>query len=247
MNNSFSFDEYERILMRYKESNIDFNEVGTQDSFSLLRHDVEFSVERALEIAKLDSKHKIKSSFLFQVNSDSYNIGSHVNKRIIKKISQLGGNIGLHLYVSHLDENDWESFHHELEYQSSIFMELLEMNIDRFSVHRPPKWILENRNDYIGGIINMYGESFFEYSDSPVNIKYIADSRHNFNYGHPLDNFEYSKFQLLLHPDEWSKDGLNAESNFALLFKENSEKFEQNLLNESSHFIKYKDKLSKKF
>ena len=85
----------------------------------------------------------------------------------------------------------------------------------------------------------------FEYSDSPVNIKYIADSRHNFNYGHPLDNFEYTKFQLLLHPDEWSKDGLNAESNFALLFKENSEKFEQNLLNESSHFIKYKDKVSK--
>ena len=85
MNNSFSFDEYERILVRYKESNIDFDEVGTQDTFSLLRHDVEFSVERALEISKLDSKHKIKSSFLFQVNSDSYNLGSHVNKRIIKQ------------------------------------------------------------------------------------------------------------------------------------------------------------------
>ena len=81
------------------------------------------------------------------------------------------------------------------------------LRIDRFSFHRLPDWVLAKRSNILGGLINMYGPAFFEFSKKPLEIKYLADSQHRFLYGHPLDDHKFSKFQILLHPDEWTKFG----------------------------------------
>ena len=48
----------------------------------------------------------------------------------------------------------------------------------------------------------------------------MADSKHRFSYGHPLDNLKYNKYQLLLHPDEWTPIGHPEGKNFTSLIKE---------------------------
>ena len=86
------------------------------------------------------------------------------------------------------------------------------MDCNYFSYHRPPKWVLENRNDEISGMINAYGPSFFEFSSNPKEIIYLADSQHKWTYGHPLDRLSSAKIQILTHPDEWTLNGDNDDN-----------------------------------
>ena len=109
----FSYENYRKILLKFKECFYDFSDVSDKNSFVLLRHDVEFSTQRALQIAKIEYLEGVKSSFLFQVRSNAYNVLSIFNREIIKQILELGHKVGLHLYVSHIKKNDWNKL--ELE------------------------------------------------------------------------------------------------------------------------------------
>lgn len=225
----FSFAEYREILKKYKPVNCDFTEIDNRDSFALIRHDVEFNVERAMKLAEIDSECGVVSSFLFQVRSNAYNLMSSINAARILRIRRLGLKIGLHFHVGELQENDWASLERELLGQASIFELATGITVDRFSYHRPPKWVLENRDDRFAGLINVYGKSYFEYIPHPSDIKYIADSRHRYDYGHPLSDFDFKRFQILLHPDEWSIHGMNEYDNFRALENENLAELERTM------------------
>ena len=54
----FSFEEYGLIMDKIKDRIVNFKDLKT-DNFILLRHDVEFSLDRALEIALIE-KQKLR-------------------------------------------------------------------------------------------------------------------------------------------------------------------------------------------
>lgn len=235
----FSYVNYEKILEKYFSSVMDYNDALSSECFTLIRHDVEFDVARALEMAKIDNHYGAQSSFLFQVRSNAYNILSQVNTDIIWQIKEMGLHVGLHLYVTHIAEEDWATLDEELSAQKTIMEKGLGFKIDRFSFHRPPDWILKNRNDIINGLLNLYGKSFFEYTETPKNpkfIKYLADSRHRWDYGDPLGEHDYKKFHLMVHPDEWSNEALAQDDNFKKLQTDNSAAFQNTLRAETKNF-----------
>ncbi len=238
IHNQFSYKSYRKILQKYKNQFCDFANIQGKNSYVLLRHDVEFSPLRALKIAKIEHSENISSSFLFQVRSNAYNVLSTINRKIINEILNLGHKVGIHFYVTDIEKNQWDLLETELLKQADILSLAINKNIDRFSYHRPPKWILENRENKIKSLINMYGKSFFELSDTPKSIKYLADSKHCFPYGHPIENSSFKKIQILLHPDEWSDIGFNAKENFALLAKEHLEQLELTFKTETKIYSK---------
>ena len=242
-NKSFSLNEYQNILNAYKGRFVKFDEVK-KETFVILRHDVEYSVKRALTIAELESKNNVSSTFFFKVRSNVYNPFSRINIEKINKIKKMGHDIGLHFYVTHLKNKNINELRSELNQQKNIFEQGLNIECKSFSFHRPPLWVLEIREDYIDGLINAYGPSYFEFSKTPQKIKYISDSQHKWNFGHPLDFINLQKLQLLFHPDEWSKKGdNNYEEFFNDLIKENNDEFLLYLENETKHFENYKKKL----
>jgi len=212
----FSYDEYRTIISKYKPTVCDYAEVFNKTSFSIIRHDVEFSPHDAVEIAKIDHELGISSTFFFQTNSGAYNLSSFKNQERLRFIDSLGHHVGLHFYVTQLEENDWKGLYQELDRQTEILAIALGQRIDRFSFHRPPKWALARREDYMNGMINAYGPSFFEFTldCQPGNIKYFADSNHQWKYGYALDEFPHQQYQILLHPDEWSQAGCVLSENF---------------------------------
>ena len=243
---NFSYESYCKIINKYFDSIIDFNDINGKKNFALIRHDVEFSVERAYDLAKMNEKLGVKdASFLFQVKSNAYNICSKDNALLVNKIKNLGFFVGLHFYISHIEVDDWKSLEKELLLQTKLFCIATGIKIDRFSYHRPPQWVLKNNSDRIKGLINMYGKSYFEFSDNPKEIKYYADSNHTFKYGDPLKNSDFKKFQILLHPDEWTKKGLNESDNFFSLIRENETNFRKILEKENKNFKNYKHSFSK--
>ena len=84
----------------------------------------------------------------------------------------------------------------------------------------------------------MYGKSFFELSDSPKKIKYLADSKHAFSYGDPIEDYDFKKIQILLHPDEWSDNGYQAKENFNSLEKEHLDQLKLTFKTETKIYSK---------
>tara|TARA_R110002110_G_scaffold3187_5_gene16390 strand:+ start:2699 stop:3379 length:681 start_codon:yes stop_codon:yes gene_type:complete len=223
---TFSYEEYKKIIDHY--SICDFKEIGKE--FTVLRHDVEFSPERALKLAKINEELNVQGTFFFQVFSDAYNTLSDNTKTFIYRILDLNQKIGLHVYVSTCF--NWQGLEKEIVLQKSILKTII--NVDRLSFHRPKRWMLEKKEDYICDLLNVYGPSFFELGQ-PNKIKYFADSNHTWKYGHPLEIHDYKKIQLNLHVDSWSKEGELLNKLAHNLDKEHSDHFKKVMKQETKH------------
>lgn len=75
----------------------------------ILRHDVDFSLEKALEMAEIEKKEEVQSTYFILLSTNFYNIFSKESCDIIKKIQSLGHNIGLHFDEKKYDITDKES------------------------------------------------------------------------------------------------------------------------------------------
>ena len=226
-------------MLPFRELLIGYGEALQSNEFAISRHDVEFDPVRALEMAKIEHKFHIKSTYFFQVSSDAYNLSSVNNRKILSEIERLGHAIGLHFYVSHLDSYQKLIFNEELHYQSSVLSKLISRDVNCFSVHRPRSWFLEIREDFICDMINTYGPSFFEYAQSPKKIKYYADSTHQWNYGEPKFTANFKKYQILTHPDEWFDFENTTYENYILTYKAHCARFNSTLMLENRRFCEF--------
>lgn len=233
----FTYEEYRGLVGLYADKFASFREAIDMREYVIMRHDVEFSVDRAFSLAKVDYQSSIPSIFFFQVMCDTYNLASYTNSVLVRKIKEdFGLEIGLHFYVSHIKEGDWPALERDLNRQLSLFSRATGYEASIFSFHRPPEWVLRRRDDYIGNCLNAYGPSFFEFCPEPSEIKYIADSQHDWRYGYPKDVKHYDKIQILTHPDEWSESGGDSVENFSLLKSELSERIVRCFLDETKHY-----------
>jgi hypothetical protein len=237
MKKNFTYEEYVEILNMYSGRFKSFEEAKNESKFVILRHDVEFSVARALKMAEIEHSNGVSSTFFFQVLSNAYNPFSKINHDAIQLIHKMGHSVGLHAYISHLNDGETSALVGELKKQKEIFEKGLEMDCLLFSFHRPPMWALKIREDEICSMLNAYGPSFFELNIQSEDIKYVADSKHNWFYGHPLDVGERRKIQILMHPDEWTENGdQNLVEFFNELKNEHNQEFLRTLRKETKHY-----------
>lgn len=148
-----------------------------------LRHDIDFCLNSALKIAKIENKLKIKANYFF-LSSYYYDLNSKNSKKIINQIDKLGHYIALHWDLS---ENKKKFvFNQNILKQNKNFQDII-------SIHKPPKKILGKK---IKNIKHTYEKRFF-------NIKtYFSDSKGNVN--NLIDNFDRintnNSKQILMHP-----------------------------------------------
>ena len=128
--------------------------------------------------------------------------------------------------------------------------EMLRRPVDRFSFHRPPVEVLR-ANLCFSGLINLYDKRFFTFSEhadteKDLEVKYISDSRHQWNFGIPDDKTLQGckKVHLLVHPYSWTKEGLSNRDNFESLSREKVKILLDTFQSECKHFAAVKDKLS---
>ncbi len=262
--NDFSYDEYIQLIETLSSviPVLDFAEITPQtDSFFIIRHDVEFSIERAYALAKIEHDLlDIKSSYFFQVRNYAYNPLAYHNIELIQKIHQMGHEIGLHVNAGGvIDLNQLTGL---IRKDVAILETVLELPVDRFSFHRPSQSMLA-ANIKLEGLLNAYDPLFFNFHPdrrlglgptptpnlhnaqkikhptmSSVNVHYFSDSEHQWKYGHPLLALEQNakKIQLLVHPYSWSKQGLNNYQNFKGLVQEKHFQLMQSMQTECRNF-----------
>ena len=243
----FSYAEYRNIitLIKHNLPIMDFSEVNDEvDSFCVLRHDIEFSIDRALEMARIEHEDLgVHSTYTVQLRNNTYNALSQKNIDAIQEIESMGHYIGLHQNPPIMEDDEL------IDYISKD-IETLEhyygFEVDRFAFHRcgSNPGILE-KYVYVPGKINCYSEDFFHYfsGDKPEELKvhYLADSNHDWKYGHPF-NIDYwdlpQKMQLLTHPYSWTEDGHDNISNYTKLIRERNQELLESMNSETNTFPK---------
>ena len=243
----FSYAEYRNIitLIRHNLPIVDFSEVNDEMiSFCVLRHDIEFSIDRALEMARIEHEDlNVHSTYTVQLRNNTYNALSEKNIEAIQEIESMGHYIGLH-------QNPPEMNDDELVDYILKDIETLEhyygFEVDRFAFHRcgSNPGILE-KYVKVPGKINCYSEDFFHYfsGEKPeeLRVHYLADSNHQWKYGHPLHIDYYDlpqKMQLLTHPYSWSEEGYDNISNYTKLIRERNEELLTSMDSETKTFPK---------
>lgn len=226
--NDFSYEFYIGLIKKLTQflPLLDFSEIQQNTNrFLLLRHDVEFSVEKAYHLARIEHELLgINSSYFFQIRNYSYNPLSFKNMRLIQRIHAMGHKIGLHVNYSGL--NNLQHIEQLIKKDVMLLEIGLERPIDRFSFHRPSFGLLK-QGIKIHGLINTYDERFFQCYEQAhatpkqFNIYYFSDSEHRWKYGNPMEKFTQAikKMQLLTHPYSWSKQGFDNERNFQQLIQ----------------------------
>lgn len=244
-----SYEIYKSILRDIKASGkyLDFSEAEHADEYIVLRHDIEFSIDRAFALSKVEDEENIKSTWFVQLTNNAYNPFSKKNLDMLKDMIARGHHVGLHFHLN--GRTDETSVRDGIRDEIRILSEMLGNPVDRFSMHRPIKEVYYYRI-HINGIINAYAPEFFSYaenvtSETKLDVKYLCDSKHRWNYGYPdKQMFEkHKKIQLLIHPFSWTEEGYDNFDNFTALIHEKDIELINTLDSEFKRFSEIKDEI----
>lgn len=246
--NMFSYGDYKEIIKIIQETGrqaLTYQDAVGKEAFILMRHDVEYSVERAYELGRVESSLDFTSTYFFQWTNNTYNILSRKNMELIKDMHERGHQIGLHFALNGM--TDMELIRKQIVKEMNMLTEMFGFPFDTFSFHRPSKDVLRE-NIRLPGLLNAYQDDFFTFAENvtpetKVNVKYMSDANHIWRYGYPdrQNITSYDKVQILTHPFAWSRTGYDNFDNYKALMKEKTQELICGVDGECKDFGEYKD------
>jgi hypothetical protein len=147
----------------------------------LLRHDVDLSLEAALELARLEHERGARATYFLMTESVFYNLGSQQGHETLAELRDLGHAVGLHAVYPRAAHDD--------RFDAVVAWH----NPDPEYVHQP-----------VSGFVNVMQPPWF------TKGRYRSDSNQHWREGCPheeLRNGAFPWLQLLVHPEIWAYDG----------------------------------------
>lgn len=245
--NKFTEKAYKAYLIKLLKY---YNVINFEDALerkysgAILRHDLDFSVHRALKIAEIENKLNIKSTYFLHLHSEFYNIFEKEIFEIINKILKLNHELGLHFdpnFYGANNINSYDDLESKVNYESDLLRNLFNYQIKVFSFHNTDigaNWLKYDKNK-ISGLINTYGVYFKK------KFKYISDSNGYWRFDN-LDDFLEKKFkniQILTHPVWWTKKEMSPRKKIDLVI--NGRK-QSNVKKYDGYFVSNKERINVK-
>lgn len=162
----------------------------------LLRHDVDFDMEAAEEMANCEILLGIRATYFFMLRSRFYNLYTPRNTNVVIAIRNVGHEISLHFDPSIYEEHQIQA---GLNQELAIFQKLFGVSSKCISIHMPPKSLLGYEATPFNGIQHTYQWKYFG------KIGYFSDSEGRF--ACPIHSpwfIEKRSIQLLVHPFWWT-------------------------------------------
>jgi hypothetical protein len=212
MNNSekykfsdFTLKHYKKIIKTLKEKHtfMSFTNFEKQKNFVLKRHDVDFTLENALDLAIIESELGVTSTYFLMLHCEFYNLLEKKNIEIVKKISNMGHEIGLHFDAQFYDISDDEDLNDKISLEKRVLENFLEIKIEVFSFHNTTPFTMSCQNYSYGNLINTYSSYFQE------NLGYCSDSNGYWRFNRMIDFIKENNnksLQILTHPVWWTKE-----------------------------------------
>ncbi len=206
----FSRQGYTDLLMQIKAADYTFVRMGealpNAGKRVVLRHDIDHSVDYALEMARLENDFDVHATYFFMMTSEFYNIFDEKNRKALWQIHNMGHEIGLHWDSRFLPRNSEHTdkfFTNQLRLLSDIIGE----DITSASQHVPTDTPAIDLNHLVK--VEAYS------GEMMCNYAYVSDSSMEWREHTPLDIIKAeSSFQFLAHPIWWMSEGSNHEEKY---------------------------------
>jgi hypothetical protein len=166
----------------------------------LLRHDVDFDVIPALELAQIQNSWGLQGTYFFLTTAETYNPSSLAIRRMINEISGLGFEVALHFDPTVYGTSDVGVLTKCAGDEAKVLEDIVGKPVLSLSLHNPS---VSGQYPMIDGYNNAYEPRLF----SPDN--YLSDSRMLYH-SEPVEFFSNMIGpigQLLLHPMHYSSTG----------------------------------------
>ncbi len=146
-----------------------------------LRHDVDLSLEAALELARVEHELGVRATYFLMTESAFYNLDSHVGRETLVQLRQWGHAVGLHPVHPRAALDD--------RFDNVI------------AWHNPDPGYM---SEPVPGAVNVMEPPFFTQG------LYRSESNRHWREGCPHDDLAAGAFewlQLLIHPEIWVYEG----------------------------------------
>ena len=166
--------------------------------YVILRHDIDFSVPKAKEMAELDCEIGVTSTFFVLLTSPYYNALSESNLQTMKEMMEMGHEIGLHYDGTGFENLELSDQHRRIAALIDCLSNNLGVKITAISQHKPAKATIKLE---FPEYIDAYSQPFFK------EIAYLSDSRMRFGVEDVYGFFKNNpRSQLLIHPILWHSE-----------------------------------------
>ncbi len=164
-----------------------------------LRHDIDFCLKSALDIAKLEIEQGVASSYHFLLDSENYNLLSKNSRAIVLEIASMGHETALHFDLSTYEHKKQKE---ELQRQIIFLEDIAQQEVISVSFHNPSTYQNNelNTETKYHGYLNTYSSYFNQY------FSYVSDSRGCFREKDVLRKIQQTHFNnlhFLMHPMWW--------------------------------------------
>ncbi len=163
--------------------------------FLVLRHDVDYSLDKALELARVESRHGYKSTYFVMLSSEVYNPLEAEEIKKVREFEFLGHSIGLHVNSAPTMFFARGMAQGILD-QVKLLNSITRKKVKVVSFHNPGE--LDKKLE-ICGLINTYSSVFFK------DARYVSDSCMRWRERCPHHGFEDKSVQFLAHPIWWNE------------------------------------------
>lgn len=204
MGMKFTYDSYADLIRRLRERRYeitDYHNYNNYEKCVILRHDVDYDIDKALAFARYEKRLGIASTYFILLSSEFYNLCS---KRVFERVEEIAGcghEIGLHFDETRYETEIMEEVRRYIKKEAGLMESMLQMPIQTVSMHRPSKEVLEADLE-IPGMVNSYGRQFFE------EFKYVSDSRMVWREDvfRIIELGEFKQLHILTHPFWYEKE-----------------------------------------
>jgi len=224
------------VLAKQHYDFIFYSEIQNINRQCLWRHDIDFSPQRALKLAKIEYDAHAKSTFFVLLHSEYYNALEIENVELFKEIISLGHEIGLHFDIQFFGEKikNLEDLETYLIIEKEYLSNILGVPISVFSFHNPGfNKSLNFDQKLIAGMINVYCR---EIKDQ---FSYTSDSFciwRNKRLRDVLTSATDENIQILTHPVCWSGEEISPYERIMRSIEGRKEKTIQTYLSRSEKF-----------
>jgi hypothetical protein len=180
---AFDLDHYAELLAAAKAGGYRFAHFGAEPRSGelLLRHDVDLSLEAALQLAEIEADAAVTATYFLMTRSVFYNLDSPLGEAAIRELRELGHAVGLHAV--------WPGAELDGRFDPVV------------AWHNPEPGYM---SEPVDGAVNVMQPPWFD------SERYRSDSNQRWRHGCPHDGLargEFDWLQLLIHPEIWVYPG----------------------------------------
>lgn len=237
----YTYAFYEVLLetaLRHGWSFVSFGAVDRADAVPeapecLLRHDCDNDLTAACRMSEIEAQYGVSSTYFIMLRSSLYNALSLPGKRLIEKILSNGHWLGLHFDEMPFAEEPALAVSERVQTETEWLQQEFGVPVGAVSFHQPSRRIL--RDEIPTKTVNTYDSRVFK------QIRYLSDSNLRFNeQNNPLKVFanpDERRLQLLIHPEWWTTETMDACAKWRQMFRNNFRLMEANVAEREDAYV----------